>query len=289
MLAYAIYRVYQFIQAYPSHLVTWLVDRVKMLFTQQQYATIIRDVQTYLPRIIYFRGLTHIDTCACKHFLAKALLNTGELNPAQTLLEEVLHAYEPYGEDNHMALVYEDLGLVYYHSDDFSESLRCLLIALKIFTEQYEINRMIIAEDGEDDGSADLANASSVSVLRCNSENSLLQTNALLHASNAFLPSPSTYTSPYPYRNHLSSHSAQGLYGNQSPLDASIDVVMDELNNMTTPHSRVGFNEQQHQDSYKRCLEDAFLSSPGDISQALHELECMLEDKVELPSKPYHR
>jgi len=104
-------------------------------------------VETALAYVARHRGTNHTDFAAFKHLLAKANLGLCNYAHAESLLLQVVHLYEPFGEDAHMARVLEDLAESLQGQSRMEDTLHILLKAVKIFEDSYAVD-MLLQDNG---------------------------------------------------------------------------------------------------------------------------------------------
>lgn len=113
-----------------------LEKRVIQLLQEKQYSRVIDLISSKLSTIVRKRGEDHLDTIAFKHYAGKAHLALMESEEAVECLQEVVTAYEPLGEDQHLAYSCEDLARALASQELEKEALHWLLKAHRIFTEE---------------------------------------------------------------------------------------------------------------------------------------------------------
>lgn len=124
-------------QTYPEYLFNWLDQECGRLFAEQRFPLVIRVLRWYIPQIRLFFGEHHIHTSALKHYLARGLIASGQMESGLNYLFQVLGNYLPYGEDLHVSQVYEDIGYVQYELKQYRAALQSLHATLRILSEEF--------------------------------------------------------------------------------------------------------------------------------------------------------
>ena len=108
------------------------------LLKSEHFAQVKTLLQKELPSVVRYRGESHSDTAAFRHFLGKALLALGEAAVAEAQLRKVVDCYVGFGEDLYMAHALEDLGIAQQAlgADRAAPALDTMRRALRIFTEE---------------------------------------------------------------------------------------------------------------------------------------------------------
>ena len=108
------------------------------LLKSEHFAQVKTLLQKELPSVVRYRGESHSDTAAFRHFLGKALLALGEAAAAEAQLRKVVDCYVGFGEDLYMAHALEDLGIAQQAlgADRAAPALNTMRRALRIFTEE---------------------------------------------------------------------------------------------------------------------------------------------------------
>lgn len=276
------YSIFQ--QHYPRQLADWLQARIDVHFSLRDYGAVISDIEAYLPTIVRYFGDRDMETCAFKHSLAQALLVSGKAVSALELLEQVYHAYLPYGEDRYLAHVYEDQGLALRAIGNYDDAVEKLQLALRIFHEEAAADVVVpdlIVGDGKGRNAREKSNFSLY-------EDHPMPSLPNVHESYGEGRGNNEFTSDSPLQSARRSTSTQALYSPSSPAGPFYTSA-------PAPADEVVDGERL------RILEETFgtaacepLPFGRDLPSALSELESLLETVAEkketiLPSYNVHR
>lgn len=116
---------------------------VSLLLQRGRFDEASALVEIALNYVEMHRGTNHVDFAAFKHLLAQANLGLCNYAHAESLLLQVIHFYEPFGEDAHMARVLEDLALALEGQSRIEESLQVLIKSAKMFEDSHEVDMML--------------------------------------------------------------------------------------------------------------------------------------------------
>jgi tetratricopeptide (TPR) repeat protein len=155
-------------QSKGAHYVDRLQQLVQGLAESQSHAQVVQLLQRSLPRVVQYRGASHIDVAALQHLQARAHLSLGQWLEAQTLLLSVLTVYQAFGEDVHLAGAYEDSGIALHQLGCVDDSVAILRMALRIYREEAEVRSSSFpaADIGSSNGHDNDAKVSNAQLLR---------------------------------------------------------------------------------------------------------------------------
>lgn len=138
-------RLYHFVVYYPTNLVVWLDEESYNLFAEGNYSKLESVLSYYLPTVEWYFGVKDVETIALTHYFAKSQMALGTYAAANVSLHKLLTVLLPFGEDEYLASIYEDLGFVQHAMGNHHEAIQSLHKALRIISEEqvfrYEIEK----------------------------------------------------------------------------------------------------------------------------------------------------